>query len=85
MHSSLLVSHTQRLVHVVRTSNVDTKKKQRNNVRLATLMVHDFRLTVGPLTQLSPQKKTSGNITIGTENHEEASGNVAVGGSDNYP
>ena len=46
MHSSLLVSHIRKLVHVVRTSNI----MRRNNVRLATFMEYDFMLTVGTLT-----------------------------------
>ena len=57
---------------------------RRNNVPLATFMEYDFRLTVGTLTSLSSQKQTSGNIAIGTVDHEQASGNVAVGRSDNY-
>ena len=85
MHSSLLVSHIEKLVHVVRTSNVSTKIMRRNNVRLVTFMEHDFRLTAGTLTKLSSRKQTSGNIAIGTVDDEQASGNVAVGGSNNYP
>ena len=85
MHNSLLVGHIQKLVHVVRTSNVSTEKMRRNKVPGATFMEHDFRLTVGTLTWLSSQKQTSGNIAIGTVYHEQASGNVAVGRSDIYP
>ena len=61
------------------------KMIRRNNVWLATFMEYDFRLTAGTLTYLSSQKQTSGTIAKGTVDHEQASRNVAVRGSDNYP
>ena len=48
-------------------------------------MEYDFRLTARALSSLSTPKQTSGNIAIGTVDHEQASRNAAaVGGSDNY-
>ena len=44
MHSSLLVSHIQKLVHVVRTSNVSTKKNAAQEHMVSS--VHGILFTV---------------------------------------
>ena len=105
MHSSLLVSHIQKLAHVSRASNAVLSNKCGGIawylVRIGKFMEYDFRfdcrdvdvsswnmilgLTVGTLTYLSSQKQTSGSVAIGTVDHEQPSGNVAVGRSENYP
>ena len=51
MHSSLMVSHIQKLAHVVRTSNAVSSNKYGGTTYLvATFMEYDSRLTVGTLT-----------------------------------
>ena len=55
------------------------------NIRMATLLEHDFTLTVRRFTYLSCQKQTSLNVAIGTVYHERPSRDVADGRSDNCP